>query len=173
MANAVSSIGHLLQRTDRIAMARYELTGDFGVGLRPDCGNLPWFNRPHGTPPPGRSETLFGTISPGVLLDAKSAAPSRSLAEMAEQLILADSERLGRVSVVLRCSRFEDAIGYIAAQRPWTMSWSNVLDYIEAGEFHRLARACSVHGDTVHYGCSMNWPSNVAGASILDYASIL
>lgn len=32
-----------------------------------------------------------------------------------------------------------------------------VLDYIPPGKFHQLARMCSIQGDTVHYGYSMNW----------------
>ena len=32
-----------------------------------------------------------------------------------------------------------------------------VLDYVAPGKFHQLARLCSIEGDTIHYGYSMNW----------------
>lgn len=57
----------------------------------------------------------------------------------------------------------------IAAMRPDSMLWSNVLDYMELEEFHDVARCCSVSGNTVHYGYSMNWPTEVFGLNILDY----
>ncbi|KAG6969487.1 hypothetical protein JG687_00003183 [Phytophthora cactorum] len=60
-------------------------------------------------------------------------------------------------------------LSQIAALRPYTISWSNVLDYFLPDDFHDLARRCSVHGDCMHYGYSMNWTTQVFGASIIDY----
>ncbi|KAG6610933.1 uncharacterized protein IUM83_08210 [Phytophthora cinnamomi] len=57
----------------------------------------------------------------------------------------------------------------IAALRPYTISWSNVLDYFTPEDFHDLARRCSLHGVCVHYGYSMNRSTQVFGASIMDY----
>ncbi|CAK9081292.1 Hypothetical protein SCF082_LOCUS38710, partial [Durusdinium trenchii] len=54
-------------------------------------------------------------------------------------------------------------------QHPWTMSWSNVLDYMPPQKFHQLARMCSLQGDTIHYGYSMNWICEVYGSCIMDY----
>ncbi|KAF4146964.1 hypothetical protein GN958_ATG03851 [Phytophthora infestans] len=60
-------------------------------------------------------------------------------------------------------------LAQIAALRPYTISWSNVLDYFLPEDFHDLARRCSMHGDCMHYGYSMNWTTQVFGASIIDY----
>ncbi|TDH72666.1 hypothetical protein CCR75_008477 [Bremia lactucae] len=57
----------------------------------------------------------------------------------------------------------------IAKLRPYTISWSNVLDYFVLEDFHDLARRCSVYGNCVHYGYSMNWSTQVYGASLIDY----
>ncbi|CAI5746570.1 unnamed protein product [Peronospora destructor] len=57
----------------------------------------------------------------------------------------------------------------IAQMCPFTISWSNVLDYFVPEDFHDLARRCSVNGDCVHYGYSMNWTTQVFGTSLLDY----
>ncbi|KAG7385155.1 hypothetical protein PHYPSEUDO_001783 [Phytophthora pseudosyringae] len=63
----------------------------------------------------------------------------------------------------------EELLARIAMIRPYTISWSNVLDYFLPEDFHDLARRCSMHGDCVHYGYSMNWPTEVFGASLIDY----
>lgn len=49
------------------------------------------------------------------------------------------------------------------------MSWSNALDYLDYGDFHRLARACSDGASTIHFGYSMNWCTIVFGTRILDF----
>lgn len=63
----------------------------------------------------------------------------------------------------------QELLARIAMLRPYTISWSNVLDYFLPEDFHDLARRCSMSGDCVHYGYSMNWPTQVYGVSILDY----
>ncbi|POM58182.1 Hypothetical protein PHPALM_37209 [Phytophthora palmivora] len=63
----------------------------------------------------------------------------------------------------------QELLARIAMLRPYTISWSNVLDYFLPEDFHDLARRCSMYGDCVHYGYSMNWPTQVYGASIIDY----
>lgn len=47
----------------------------------------------------------------------------------------------------------------IRSLRPWTMSWSNLPDYLDPRDFHTMARAVSGPGgkDTIHYMHSMNW----------------
>ncbi|KAL4150872.1 hypothetical protein PRNP1_010268 [Phytophthora ramorum] len=58
----------------------------------------------------------------------------------------------------------------IANMRPYTISWSNVLDcFFLPEDFHDLARRYSIHGDCMDYGYIMNWPTQVYGASIIDY----
>jgi hypothetical protein len=64
---------------------------------------------------------------------------------------------------------FPKAISKISAMNPYSISWNNCLDYFPISEFHRLARAISGPEDTVHYGYSMNWPTDVKGACSLDY----
>jgi hypothetical protein len=43
----------------------------------------------------------------------------------------------------------------ISSLRPWTITWSNVADYLPPADFHRMARAASCPGgaDTVHSMC--------------------
>ncbi|KAG3074965.1 hypothetical protein PI125_g21843 [Phytophthora idaei] len=61
-----------------------------------------------------------------------------------------------------------ELLARIAMMRPCTISWSNVLDCLLPEDFHDLARRCSMYGDCMHCGCSMRWPTQVYGASIID-----
>jgi hypothetical protein len=67
---------------------------------------------------------------------------------------------------ITAASALEDVQVRITALRPFSMSWSNVLDYIEPCAFHTMARACSAPNGTVHCGYSINWPRQVKGASV-------
>ncbi|KAG6954858.1 hypothetical protein JG688_00012149 [Phytophthora aleatoria] len=62
----------------------------------------------------------------------------------------------------------QELLARIAMMRPYTISWSNILDCFLPEDFHDLARRCSMYGDCMHYGCSMRWPTQVYGASIID-----
>lgn len=42
-------------------------------------------------------------------------------------------------------------IAAIRALEPYTISWSNMPDYMAPQDFHRLARAISAPADTVHF----------------------
>ena len=75
----------------------------------------------------------------------------------------------GAVTVEARVGNVQELIPEIASLRPWTMTWSNVSDYYKTREFHSIARACSVNGDTLHFAYSMNWSTNVVGSHIIDY----
>jgi hypothetical protein len=50
----------------------------------------------------------------------------------------------------------------ISSLKPHWISWNNCLDYMTIADFHRLARSCSGPSDTIHFGYSMNWVTNVA-----------
>jgi hypothetical protein len=45
----------------------------------------------------------------------------------------------------------QQAISSIRALEPYTVSWSNVPDYMSPRDFHKLARAISAPEDTVHF----------------------
>ncbi|OLP92274.1 hypothetical protein AK812_SmicGene25959 [Symbiodinium microadriaticum] len=56
-------------------------------------------------------------------------------------------------------------------ERPFTMSWDNVVDYMKPTTFHSIARWCSRAGDTVHYAYSMNYPCETRGANIMAWGT--
>ena len=63
-----------------------------------------------------------------------------------------------------------DLVNFISNTiKPYSVGWSNVIDYMELGNLHDLCRAISSHGNVAHYGYSMNWPTETFGANIIDY----
>lgn len=158
-------------------MAKYELTGEFGLTGKESSasGNILMLDCPEGAAPLARDETVFSALNFANIVDLLS--PSNTILEAAEQYAM---ERLSKVAYWARnnvvtlklvCACIEDVTDLIAAAKPWTMSWSNVIDYFDYDEFHHVARACSVHGDTLHFGYSMNWICDVWGVNILDFAN--
>jgi len=57
----------------------------------------------------------------------------------------------------------------IQTMNPYTVDWSNIMDYFSKQDFFCMARAASSE-DTVHYIHLMNWVSCYKGASVFDYA---
>lgn len=167
-----TAIPYLMRKNDRVAQARYELTGDFALGGQPRYGNTIRFDCPDGTAPPDLNETVFSVLSFEDIAEALS--PSVTVVDAAEKLILANIAKLsnwvvaGDLTVELICAKIQDVLEDVVDARPWTMSWSNVLDYMKHRDFHQMARACSVN-ETVHFAYSMNWTNSVFGTYIIDY----
>ena len=168
-------IGILARQCDRIDASKYVLTGDFCVP-DPICGNIILLDCPDGTPPPPNEETVFSALDFHDVMHIVNEKPWRTIMDAAETYALKGVAKLVRrcannqISVELKCCAVQDAIDEIANRKPWTMSWSNVLDYVDHHEFHQLARECSRHGDTIHFGYSMNWTEDVWGTCLIDYA---
>ncbi|KAL7578497.1 hypothetical protein ACA910_011561 [Epithemia clementina (nom. ined.)] len=172
-----ATVGHFLRKKDRIAVARYELSGDFALnGEDPVSGNTIMFDCPDGTPPLENDETIFSVFSTFDLMNNVKANTDMSFIAAAETFALSKISELAHlveqklVSIEFICAKVETVLDEIAAMKPWTMSWSNLPDYFDYKEFHRMARRCSIHGDTIHLGYSMNWSIEVMGTNILDFA---
>ena len=170
-----SSISNFVNLQDRTEMAAYELTGDVFVGKTKQlCGSICWWDCPDGTPPNVKDQTFLAAIDLRVVMQER--AQSQSFFHAAEAYLLrrmlkmVNWARTGTVVVSAMIGNVADLIEQIAAMQPWTMSWSNVADYYKASDFHRIARACSINGDTMHFAYSMNWSTDVSGAHILDYS---
>mmetsp|Transcript_10527 Transcript_10527/g.25694 ORF Transcript_10527/g.25694 Transcript_10527/m.25694 type:complete len:1042 (-) Transcript_10527:150-3275(-) len=172
-----SILAHLLRLKDRLAMGRYEITGDFALGdePKPAVGSIPMWNCPDGTPPLASNERIF-TMIPVTELISKMNSPGKpNCVKSAEDILtqwvgtLAKTARKREIQVHLHHASVQECVSEIQDLRPWTMSWSNVLDYIDPDDFHKIARSCSCHGDTIHFGYSMNWSTETFGANVIDY----
>lgn len=176
--NAFSTVGDLVMKHDRIAIGRYELSRDFlGTRDAPVCGNILMFDCPDGTPPLANDESVFSAFNWGEIVNLmNSLDSSMTVIQAAETYALSKIGKIASwatsnaVTVELHYGKVQDMIDDIASWKPWTMSWSNICDYCDYEEFHNMARFCSVHGDTIHFGYSMNWVTSVYGANIIDFA---
>lgn len=176
--DSFSSIGHLLQKRDRIALAKYELSRDFGIKDRAAYGNKLMFDCPDGTPPLENDETVFSALNWYEVMDLvkSSSLSTQTLVQAAEAYASAGIRKIAswaaeeQVVVELKCSPVQDVVEFISSRKPWTMSWSNICDYVDYSDFHQMARRCSAHGDTIHFGYSMNWVQIVFGVFIFDFA---
>jgi hypothetical protein len=107
-------------------------------------------------------------------MDIGSENPQWTFMDAAEQHALDGIAKLvswsgsNKVSVELRCATVQDSINGIASMKPLTMSWSNVLDYINHRDFHNMARECTRHSETMHFGYSMNWYADIFGTCLID-----
>ncbi|ETO77851.1 hypothetical protein F444_07030 [Phytophthora nicotianae P1976] len=161
----------------------------------PLVGSLTMWNVPSGAPPL-EEDIMFNTVNFTKILD-DCAAKEKTKKKSTENLSVVDLftihiiQNLDRLRGLMRKNKLTIEVHYgvvkavrgeaandlenqhllsrIALMRPYTMSWSNVLDYFIPEDFHDVARRCSIFGDCLHYGYSMNWPTQVFGASILDY----
>ncbi|KAG7397247.1 hypothetical protein PHYBOEH_001059 [Phytophthora boehmeriae] len=161
----------------------------------PLVGSLTMWNVPPGAPPL-KEDIAFSTVSFLSIVEdyterkqkQASTAEKLSVVDLFVIHILQNLRRLrglmlsGKLTIdieygVVKAVRGEttndpvnkELLARISTMRPYTISWSNVLDYFMPEDFHDLARRCSIHGDCVHYGYSMNWPTQVLGASIMDF----
>lgn len=57
----------------------------------------------------------------------------------------------------------------LSSMHPYSVSWSNCIDYIPKPQFHKMAKQIG-NLDCVHFAYSMNWVMEVFGSMIIDYA---
>jgi hypothetical protein len=167
------------RQNDRMALTHYYLTGDWLATTKeePDVGSMTMWVVPEGSPAHEDNEFAHGGFGAVNLWDEIQNHGDCTIIEAMTRLMLRDLTRLRlriqekKVVIELECTTIgvaSPAVQRIVKLRPWTMSWSNVLDYFRPSEFHKLARACGGKG-TVHYGHSMNWASETIGTCLLDY----
>jgi len=165
------------QLDDRLDLAAYELTGDVFVGDSAQLtGSICWWDCPDGTPANQFDQTFLSAVNVAIVLRERS--PRQSFFHAAESFLLRRIAKLitwagsGAITVEVLIGNVSELVPQIAALNPWTITWSNVSDYYKTSEFHSIARACSVNGDTLHFAYSMNWSTDVAGSHIIDYAAV-
>lgn len=171
------------RRGNRKKKAAIDGENQNSTGEEASVGSLTMWSVPDGSPPL-EDESIFNTILLEDVLEEQMTASSNST--IVDLFVMRTMRQLGRVRQHLIDNRLNielyhgivkplykegglEIIREIAAQKPDSMSWSNVLDYMELEDFHDVARSCSTAGNTVHYGYSMNWSTEVFGINIMDY----
>lgn len=163
-------------KSDQLAMCTYALTGQLFTA---DVGSVVMYALPNGEGSVAPDENVFHVICIRELLkkldDRNCAncidAATSILTDRVGKLMKRMQSGLIRARVKLGSISKENValMGEIRALSPWSMSWSNVCDYITPTDFHYIARHCSGPSDTMHFGYSMNWTMETMGTSILDY----
>ena len=177
------------RRQDMHAIIRYCLTGEvFGnATFKPHglnaVGSLTFWQCPEGSPPLD-GESMFNAFAIEDLTSAFHEDKSKNIVEVFETKARREIDNLRsellnkKVTIELYVGVLKplteadghDLVNFITTVlKPYTVGWSNVIDYIELERFHDLGRAISSHGNVAHYGYSMNWPTETFGANILDY----
>jgi tetratricopeptide (TPR) repeat protein len=167
--------GNFVQSVDRAAFCSYAISGDVLPAQADSVGSVTMFALPTGLEP-ALHESIFNVTPLMELLQCRAreadivAAARAYLREGIVQIhewISTDriviEPRFGMVTIN------SPTVDVIHALQPYTVSWSNVLDYMTPRDFHTVARACSAAEDTIHFAYSMNWPKQTKGVSILDY----
>ena len=176
---AVSEIGQFRYKSDRVAFGLYEITRDFSLGTEePTCSNMLMFDCPDGTAPLDTNESIFSCFPSHKLMDmlnSSDLASVNTIMDAAHEFAMQGLRRLSmwavteQVTVELICANISHIAENIAERQPCTMRWSNICDYMDYKDFHRLARSCSSHGNTIHHVPSMNWLSETWGVNVIDY----
>lgn len=195
-SRAYTDICSFHREEDRTALMHYFMTGEFGVAASHDdtnvVGSLTMWNPPDTA---GIAEGHYyqdrvcHTIFLEEVLEEFDATDGRE--SVIELVLLRRLRQVSRLKELVQSDRVKidvrwgdlkpmsdesghDLVQEIFKLQPNTMSWSNLVDYFCQQEFHVLAQSLSrERGGTVHYGYSMNWPTSMYGASILDYQKLM
>ena len=171
------SIANMVHEADRRALCLYLVSGDvLGGGEK---GSVTMFSLPDncaGTR--AIDESIFQTIRIQDLVSWRMKKGIADVMHAAVEYFRAGIDRL-RKDITGKSLLIDVRFKYvdvresdtIAALKPYTMSWSNVCDYFTPVEFHKIARRCSAH-NTLHFAYTMNWPTCIFGASVLDYLNL-
>lgn len=167
---------------DQLAMCTYALTGQlYYPEGELSVGSVVMYALPHGDQV-APNENVFQVVQLKDLIEhADTLGEPKSDCVMALTSLLENKiellmERIRRqdLDVSVYCEEVGldnptllDEIRHVHS--PYSMSWSNICDYLAPAAFHAIARHCSVGNNTVHFGYSMNWPLEVKGTFTGDY----
>jgi hypothetical protein len=164
-----SYIGTFHRKSDRLALCRYYLTGEF---LDAQVGSVVMFSQTVSIE--GDENALNSTKVTDMLKHGPDDLVSNWISITRERIArLKRKVEAKEVIIVLhhRAVQLSDRVTIAAIRNldARSMSWSNLVDYMKADDFFKLARAVSSATDTVHHVQSMNWQFDVHGAHLMDY----
>ncbi|KAJ3044468.1 hypothetical protein HDV00_001895 [Rhizophlyctis rosea] len=171
---------NLTSKEDRVAVSRYDVTGEFMGDNIPVAGNTTIFSAPVDAPPVVLGESIFEILPMSELLKNKDAGP---FVQVGWEYMVNRVKQLGALmrkdqpgGRALTVNLLDDVIAphnkaildKVKALKPSLMLWEDVVDNFFPNEFHKMARYVSAK-DTVHMGRSETWPHRVFGAGFADY----
>jgi len=163
------------EKKDRIEMIRYHLTGAFGLSGEASysCSVL-MFDCPPAAPIKVEAQSVLHTLTLHDVVSSRFYDGNyfRTAEKVKESRVseLMKYAQTGRIKVELSVAVLalnSPALEEIVRLQPNSCSWSNILDYVCAQEFHTLAQTCGPSAK--HSGYSMNWQWAIYGSSLIDY----
>lgn len=181
---------------DRKSLLQYFTTGEFNSNHQKQSntemvGSLAMWSVPDWAPNSNKTDQdrVNNTVLLKSILDEINNHPNQDISIMAAmyniklrqvsylQRAVQNSEiqidiRYGDIKPLHKANLF--LVDEICDLKATTMSWSNLVDYFDIGQFHELAHHWSSRNSdgtalTTHYGYTMNWPTTCFGSSISDY----
>lgn len=157
---------------DRVEVCRYILTGDVSLPQeQSSVGSITMFSNPPSVGERARDESVFTRITPQFkynesLMQSVKAHLMEQITSIASMI----QDDMIEFEFMLRTMNPEDSETHalIRKMNAFTMSWSNICDYMPRDKFLQMAKACS-GSETVHYMHSMNWKMEVKGVNVLDF----
>lgn len=164
---------NLTSEIDRVEVCRYILTGDVSLPQeQSSVGSITMFSNPQSVGERARDESMFTRITQqfkcnGFLMQSVKEHFMEQIASIARMV----QDELIEFEFMLCTMDPEDSETHVTIRKmnAFTMSWSNICDYIPKDKFLQMAKACS-GSDTVHYMHSMNWKMEVYGTNVLDFS---
>lgn len=167
---------------DMLAICTYAMTGQL---CYPDlsAGSIVMFALPHGESV-AKNEDVFQVVNLKDFLkfyerqdNVDGCLEVLTMYLESKVQVLMDRIQGGEIIIEVFCDEIQidhkvliDTIHY--HHQPSSMSWSNLCDYINPRDFHKMLHQCSIGSGTAHFGYSMNWSMEVKGTYLGDYAFV-
>ncbi|CAB4437599.1 unnamed protein product [Rhizophagus irregularis] len=179
-------VTNLVEPRDRIQATRHILTGEFPLMDDQQQKNLiasiTMFNCNNGISPHSTSEFMFEMMPTDPILSGNNRKITPFLKAIYNFLedsitkicnwLSPPARKTESIEIYLHYQSVNNDNPALHASirqlDPWIMSWSNICDFFNVHDFHKLLRACSGE-NTVHLVISMNWITETYGAHIMDY----
>jgi len=167
------------READVLDACHYLLTGEFLFSHQEAAvGNLTMFSVPSLCGNRAMNELVHFVLDIQSILKRRLLVPTEPFFDSMKFVLKEGVDRIARW-VCVREIEFEFIHAHVSLQnrelverlrrmKPYSCSWSNVLDYCRPRDFHVLAEQIGGK-DCVHFGYSLNWVINVAGAFIIDF----
>eukprot|EP01083_Nonionella_stella_P292291 994171_1 len=175
-------IPSLAELTDMFDYIEYLVSGDVIIRNNPQpvCGNITMFNNVTQCPKKAQNESIYHVIDIDQAF-GKIWKETKSFKQAAQLTLLNKVKRLKDMmmnhDIVIEfihdmvSSDNLELIQRLKALKPYSVSWSNCIDYIHPMEFHKIAKQIG-NKDCVHFAYTMNYQYSIKGCNIIDYFSV-
>ena len=175
MSNACMNACNLLSADDRVSLLRYELTGALYEDEFTVVGSVVMCSENLSLGLQQKCEPCTEAAPSDIHL-----LPKRGNMKFMDRFRHYFEDKIGRFTACLKGgtlvfiprlamidTRNTELLEEIRRAQPYSISWSNVCDYMSPTDFHAIARAVS-NSETVHYVHSCNWTTVVYGTDVYD-----